>query len=609
MAKSKLLTHYVVAPVILVGILAIMAASAVLLPRALTLAKTGHGGTPRTAAILDVPLPKNIYCVIEAYRERSECTQYYQPPECSPAIIPVHDKNGISYPSQCWAEKFGATDVTPGYSERTAQFIRDLWYSVREELHYAYQTKKSTILPKSYSVPHPSIGFWFDGKGGPMSPILRSTIFDPPHLFTLEYYSRGDYQSYGVRFQHGTEDERLYGKKLKTLMVFILFDPIYPENILRQWAKQYIALLNTALQEKQHILSPTQLDATIAAIAPPKEAKRLSESHGSFDGWELNKIGNAAMDKTGRRKFQLFITVPVIQGESLGAYAHHGSKAASFSLNEIAGAEAGLYSPLSYFDPKKGIHALGMLDYTAIDHEFAHLLGWDHFPSAVYWNNNPVTGDMLSLEPCDAYALSEYFYTFPLPPGQKIFVGKEPEWLQKYESATGPCLESKNSNPGVFKDANRDGEYELVLQQPLTMIDKNWQQILGWSDIDGDGIPERKDRTPYGGYKAVTHTSYRNIAGVLKNREAVALATDPFAKLAFEPLEEVEQGKCQYQKVRLKNDEIGYVPLRCPEFNDAIVNIYRNVDYQWTKIQKKFGTILIPHSAHFYIFQELLKNQ
>ena len=158
-----------------------------------------------------------------------------------------------------------------------------------------------------------------------------------------------------------------------------------------------------------------------------------------------------------------------------------------------------------------------------------------------------------------------------------IVVNEEPSWLDKSESSSGPCLRGiDHYSNQYFKDYDSDGEYEIMYKNNLIGIEL--QRSLGWVDIDGDGITEIIDPTPYGGFKE------------LDRKEEVEV-TGPFT---FQLIEEKMIESCRFARIVLENGMEGITPLECREFNSDIVNIYLGVKYYWKQISSDKETILIP---------------
>ena len=57
--------------------------------------------------------------------------------------------------------------------------------------------------------------------------------------------------------------------------------------------------------------------------------------------------------------------------------------------------------------------------------------------------------------------------------------------------------------------------------------------------------------------------------------------------------EELDINNCKFEKIKLESGEVGLVPLKCKEFNNDIVNVYKGIKYRWVKIQKDYGTVLL----------------
>ena len=159
----------------------------------------------------------------------------------------------------------------------------------------------------------------------------------------------------------------------------------------------------------------------------------------------------------------------------------------------------------------------------------------------------------------------------------KIFVGKEPSWLIKEESLSGPCLHGISNND-YLKDFDKDGEYEIMYSNNLIGVEL--QRYLGWVDIDDDGKTELIDSTPYGGYKEYILTEKPDAKVGKKNG------------LTFTPLGEITVGDCKFEKVKLEDGQEGLIPLKCGEF--ITFNLYPKLKYNYDKIQKEYGVVFLP---------------
>ncbi|MAH07590.1 hypothetical protein CMI38_05075 [Candidatus Pacearchaeota archaeon] len=524
--------------------------------------------------ILEIPLPKNPKCfrasLEKEYWNLPECKQYFKEIHysygirykhvCPRSYDPVYDSNGVFYPSSCWAEELGAVNYESGYSERMLKFISDLWETPKQ---------RNGI---SYKAPNPNIEFSYIGsisfKAGT---FLRSTLWeDDSHYSVLDFNVDTNQGP-----QHSTSVSRrksffpVYGERLKSLLVFVMFDDAYPEDILLSWTKRYEYFLNDYIKKKQNVDNPIQYEFFPVVIEPPEGIEEKSLESLEATNEDLWKIYNAAIEKINQNDFQVFIISPVVIKGFGGAYS---------TLGNMQHVRATLNPPESYsgLDKQKGINALAAFQHLfgVISHEILHALGLagDHFPMG-YGTESLNWGGFAGVGSCDFLGSSPDYYAVKLPENLKIFVGQEPDWLRKRVSSSGPCLFGAHNNE-VLKDYDQDGEYEIMHDNNLIGIEL--QRTLGWVDIDGDGITELIDPDPYGGFEEI----------VYENNKKQLIG--PFS---FQPIYEIVIDNCKFEKVKLENGIKGLVPIDCKEFID--VDLYLRIRYLWEIVDTKYGKVLL----------------
>lgn len=441
-------------------------------------------------------LPKNSKCFWQENRDKPECSLYYKKDgslACPQYFNPVYDSDGIFYPSACWAQKLGASIKGYGYSNKFLQFIRDLWRT------------------KGYEVPSPDIEFTYNGSGlGDNGTWIRSVLWkDTSNFIILDFNIE---RTYAIAFSTTLSEQKTFFPVInfqpKTLLVFVIFDKAYPEEVLLNWTKTYESLMNDYIKKKQKVQKPIQYDIVPAIISPsPGVEKPSSPNHLYFSNEEMQKIYDAAIQKVGLQNFKVFIVVPVFINGFGGYYS---------VWNNMQFIEAPLIPPAAYSitDKKADLDALAAFQgmFLTISHEVLHAVGLpgDHVPmgyGTMYLDYvgagvDPVTGigEIYSekVNPCDFLGNSPDYYAVELPDSLKIRTGEEPSWLYKEKSSSGDCLSGLYNNERL-KDFDRDGEYEIMYKNNL--IGRELQRALGWVDVDGDNIAELIDPIPYGGWK------------------------------------------------------------------------------------------------------------
>lgn len=522
----------------------------------------------RTASILEPPFPANIACFGAGpnwVRFGTECDQAsFKNHSCWRSINPVHDTQGNFYPSACWAEEAGVTKYKYGNSDRITQFVSDLWYIPK--------AIKGTEWSESLNVPKPHIVYSY-GSEEPGGSHLRSVLWQGNTEYrALNYYFNVN-GAPKVTLDSFTTSRPVSNVVRKTLLAFVQFDTIYPEKLLLDSARTYAHFLNIKLREQQELANPLQFDVTPVVVPLTPAIERTTGNIDAIDSGIRREIYDVAVTRAGKTGFDLFIISFVTINhphDTAGRYRQD-------SAMDVIRVAADTLVSYSEEDEKNGLLAFSWLPATgALWHEMLHMFGLPHDPNYEYGYWIDLTGrkDGTIIQECDVVDSS--YYAVELPEGLKVKVGEEPYFLYKVESRSGPCLESAELGT-ILKDYDRDGEYELMYR--FEAVDPIMQEVLGWVDIDGDGIGEVEDLNPYGGYQELlppTHSGFSIIG--------------PYT---FDPLEEVTIEDCVFKKIRLENSEIGLAPLHCAEFNRDVVNLYKQIKYLWIKIPREYGTIFL----------------
>ena len=457
--------------------------------------------------IVETVLPKNAKCFWQENRDKPECSQYYKEEKgwkslaCPQYFNPVYDSNGVFYPSACWAEQLGSSVKGYGYSDKFIQFIRDLWHT------------------KGYEVPSPDIEFTYGESGSvgwKSGTWIRSVLWENTSSYVILDFNIDTNQDspFSTTIAESKTFHPVINYTAKALLVFIMFDEAYPEQILLDWTRTYTNLMNDYIKKKQKVPNPIQYKITPVVISPPPGVEKPSPTHLFFSDEELQSIYSAAAQRAGTKDFEILIVSPVVINGFDGYYTW---------WNNMELIKASLTPPAAYSatDKKAGLDALAAFQemFLTISHEVLHALGLpgDHVPmeyGTMYldWAGagvDPTTGrgeGIGEIHPakvtlCDFLGISPDYYAVELPPDLKIKVGNEPPpWSpsSRIESLSGPCLYGLYNNE-VLKDYDKDGEYEIMYKNNLIGIEL--QRALGWVDIDGDGIAELIDPDAYGGWK------------------------------------------------------------------------------------------------------------
>ncbi|MEK6880155.1 MAG: hypothetical protein AABY22_11125, partial [Nanoarchaeota archaeon] len=233
---------------------------------------------PKEVFVLDVPLPLNSKCFWQNNRDLSECknfyknkcnesgSQCYKELACSQYYNPVYDSKGIFYPTACWAEQLGVVNYSYGYSNEMKQFLRDMWYTPKTDGF------------KSYYVPSPNIGFEYHGSYNIPSKygvFLRSSLWRDNKSFSyLDFYINTQERNYTSTSFDNSKTVSVYGRTQKILLVFVMFDDVYPKEVLINWTNEYMPLMNDYIRKKQKVSNPIQYDIVPLVIQPPEGVSR-----------------------------------------------------------------------------------------------------------------------------------------------------------------------------------------------------------------------------------------------------------------------------------------------------------------------------------------------
>ena len=578
----------------------------------------------KTASILDIPLLKDLNCLggkeefpRDPHYENQRCFKYYdqekpEEPACPKYFNPVHDENGIMYPTACWAEKLGVKNYKYGPGDKLKQFMNDLWYTPKENA-------------KSYFVPEPNIEFSFGfGPSGLMSDkkggiYLRSTLWSSDNVFFILDYNIDTNlgAQFSTNFNPGFTVLSSGGTK-KVLLIFSAFEERYRyhEKAIKEWTELFEKPLNDYLRSVSQLNNPMQLEFTSVVIDPPARIRKrdylftdpqtgektrteiIIGGGDTFIPEEKEAFYSSAMAQTGQRNFDIVVVVTDYGGNTGDGWYDGVYNDMEFIVAGLAPRE-----PYTEVEIMPWLKALGSFQtiFRVIGHELLHARGWsaDHFP---YYGIKPFMDLRTGKVPedgnlCEEIGRSDEFLPFKLPASFEVRVNEEPivwEFGKTYtypqDSRNGRCFRVVD-NPGrspqeilTLKDFNQDGIYEGVYGRSIleehTVIYKGLQRTMGWVDVDGDGIAELNDPNRYGGYKE--HVGYRPY----RSSQLIG----PFA---FEPLEEMNIEGCRFKRIRLENGETGLAPLQCLEFNQDIVNLYKGVRYKWLKAKKDYGTVLL----------------
>jgi len=462
--------------------------------------------------------------------------------------------------------------------------------------------KKVGWRNKFISLSKPNIEFTYSGSGlsGFNNGVyFRSTIwFNSTNYDYLNFFidaeSRELNKNYDIETISLKKELPVYGNEYEILLVFLKYDDAYPGELLLNWTPVYENFLNDYLAKKQEVPNPVQYKIHPVVIEVPEGVHRPVPSNSIFNTEERGLIYQAAISELGESNFDLITVAPILIngfGGYVGTYNNMPFIHASL-IPEEAYLEGDLDNKI------KSVLAFQNL-FGVISHEILHTLGLagDHMTmgyGTLYLDYVGQDVDLLTgylrdyPNKCDFYGESNDYYFAELPLNLRIFVGDEPEffdgnpsYLRTEESDSGKCLYGSSSDL-VLKDINLDGIYEISYKNNL--IGKELQQSLGWIDIDGDGITELVDDNPY----QINNIEIYDIRDHLPSQDEEG----PYGFEVVSP--EVYIDNCKFAKILLDNDEEGYLPLKCLEFNEFISNVYNNVKYFWMNVEEDYGLVLIP---------------
>jgi len=533
--------------------------------------------------ILEIPLLKNSYCFWIQNANLPECSSFYKDEcfyegciksyACPKYYNPVYDNLGIFYPSACWAEQLGVSNYKYGYSERMMQFMKDLWYTPKNEYVEYYNVSKP-IIEFSYS------GAGLDGlKSGV---FLRSVIWlnqtNPVQMDFNINTNQG--KQISTSFSSLKRSHPVTGNR-SALMIFMPFDDVYPESILFNLTKAYIPAMNDYFKKKELVSNPAQFNITPVKISLPEGI--VKPTTGTYDlSQDIEKIYSAGLTKAPGN-YDILIIIPIF----LNGY---GGNQYSWNSLQVIEAPLSLHAPYST-NVKEGLDALASFQFMfqTISHELLHTLGLasDHFPMGygTHFLDTPglnvdqITGKykISTTTECDFFSASPDYYAIKLPLELKIKVGQEPTFLMKTESVSGPCLSGIYQN-AYLKDFNNDSEYEIMYSNNIIGVEL--QRTLGWTDVDLDGKIEIVDPDPYGGIKELILPEKPD--GKVGGQKG----------LTFQVLGQESFENCTFKKVRLEDGQEGLIPIKCAEF--VTFNLYPELKYNYEKVQKNYGTIFLP---------------
>ncbi|MBI2583097.1 MAG: hypothetical protein HYW25_00380 [Candidatus Aenigmarchaeota archaeon] len=442
---------------------------------------------------LPLPLPENSKC-FQLGRGEPECAKFYRD-ECNqhacwkimacPIVHnPVHDSDGIVYPSACWAEQLGVMNYQYGYSRRLPIFISNLWRK------------------HGYEVPFPDVAFSY---GLDSAPTLTSFLWKNSTQATILEYFISTNSSLITNID---KVYPVYGRTVRALLIFINFDEVYPEYTLINWTKKFEAAENEKMIKMQEVDNPLQYDITPVVINPPEGIERpipqISYQY-YYSNDDIEKIYSAAVNKINQSNFQMLILSPIfILERRAGGYASFW-KNMSFAYSPLA--IGGNYNFTS--DKKELLLFLefyGM--FGLFSHEASHASFGLHDTFLSYENQLYLTFEGQNIDPftgkkegeyrnCEFFKHSPDYFAIELPDDLKIYADERPSWLEADSSSS--CSFRLNDIKFYLYDLDNDNEYELMFSGQIFATQV--RRMAGWVDIDSDGVAEIADYSPYGGYR------------------------------------------------------------------------------------------------------------
>jgi hypothetical protein len=247
-----------------------------------------------------------------------------------------------------------------------------------------------------------------------------------------------------------------------------------------------------------------------------------------------------------------------------------------------------------------------------ITHELLHFFGGDSqhrtfYGDAIHPDEKVIKNqggyrNVSNANLCDFFYTSDFEYLINYSkPELRVVVGQEPVGFFRVVGNNGDCLALPDSTPSINiynfigKDINNDGIYELVsVFQPLNNL---VLAQIGWSDVDGDGISEIIDPTPYGNVsiKQINQTNKDILINSLQNNQKMRGTISRV-------INTYKIGPCTFSKMEVRNvfgansNTILSVPIKCQKYNELINDIYiGKMMYGFLLINdSEYGNIAIP---------------
>jgi hypothetical protein len=543
----------------------------------------------RTAVVKSVPFREDMGCVqyfpgdeiCKAYRSGVALLdgEPFSAPACDIHNAPVCGVDGKLYSNSCWADHFGVAVGYEGICREVGEFMADIWL-----------TRK--INNDHYVVPHPYVSFREQGgmllKSGT---YFRSTVWeDDRNVSILNFDVLTDRVPGRMSGDVlGSRDARVHPLSgiQKTLIVYVMYDNLYPEELLHSWTQEYGAFMNSHMLRKQHTKSPVQYDITSVVIDPPASAQDMPLN--SLDigiDFEFD-VADTAFKKIGASStdFTVFALVFVYLGPvpEYAGYKTGWDNPTANRMMESSVQYLGIDERFIFDDPVSALEAQIAFQtrFNTISHEMLHEWEWlsDHMP-------DDLDERLVDNFGCGMLGDPENYFGATLSGPTGITVGEEPDWLDKVELLNGDtCFRFTSERyMGFVKDTDDDGYYELIYAN--NPISDSLAEDFGWRDVDSDGVAEVDDLNPYGGFVTLEQLQ--------PDEEYVSPSNHLLSDI--EVVSEEAIGECRFVRVRLLDEDgrEGLVPLECEEFNYAIVNIYEGVQYSWREVEKSYGTVFLP---------------
>ncbi len=523
--------------------------------------------TNQQAEVKQLPIPDNFHCFND--ENKPECTSFYKNENyvCPKYFNPVCGTDRKFYPSQCWAEALGTIVSSKEMCPEMKQLFSDLW-------------KTKSLNGKSYFVPSPNVEFTYSGsgiEGWKSGSWFRSTLWKSP--LELEMLDLNIATTYGSLFVEKDKDYLVTISPVestpKILLAFVKIDQAYPDKLLIELTTKYTKALNEYINIKQEVPKPIKYEINPVIISPPSSFSSYNRN-AEFTEKQLQEVFDQA---SNGEKFDAFI-LSTIEIDGVGGYYIPDWYGMQFIHAPLTPHEA-----YSNKNKEQAINAISSFQqlFITISHEILHSTGLpgDHMPMGYGTYFLQSAGEEIDHESgrslgererCTFVATSKDHFGIELP--KEITTKVEEEIFFREENPTGDCQNGLFEND-IIKDIDLDGEYEIIYANNL--IGAELQRSLGWVDIDGDGVAEIIDSTPYGGFLDIS----------------VKEDLEPTPLMAFKPIREVTHDNCVFQEVILTDGTNGLIPLECEEFKSDIVNVYQDLNYFWKMVQKPYGTILL----------------